>query len=74
MQVNPRYWAKQGENMFNPADNVEAGSRLLAYLFKRFGTWHQALTAYNFGENHIVTRSVGSSRYAKKILKEAFAK
>lgn len=74
MQINPVYWAKQNENMFNPADNVEAGSRLLSYLYKRFGSWPQALTAYNFGENHRVTRSVGTSRYAKKIIKEAFKK
>lgn len=68
MQVNPGYWAKPRENMFRPEDNVEAGCRLLKRLKDRFGDWGQALTAYNFGENHKVTRNLGFSGYAGKVL------
>lgn len=68
MQVNPDLWARRGENMFRVADNLEAGCRLLHYLFGRFPSWPQALTAYNYGENHPVTRGIGTSEYARLVL------
>lgn len=68
MQVNPHYWARKGENMYRTADNLEAGCLLLAYLHGRFGNWPQTLTAYNYGENHPVTRGGGGSRYAYLVL------
>lgn len=69
MQVDYRFWFKQGENPYNPYDNINAGTRLLYALKKRFDNWPQALTAYNFGENHRVTRSIGNSQYAYLVLK-----
>lgn len=68
MQVDYRFWFKPGENPYNPYDNINAGTRLLYNLKKRFDTWPQALTAYNFGENHRVTRHLGNSRYAYLVL------
>ena len=68
MQVNPGLWARKGENMFRVKDNLEAGCRLLSYLHHRFPNWGQALTAYNYGEFHQVTREVGTSRYAFLVL------
>lgn len=68
MQVNPSLWARKGEHLYRVADNLEAGCRLLAYLHGRFPNWPQALTAYNYGEFHPVTRGVGTSSYAYLVL------
>jgi soluble lytic murein transglycosylase-like protein len=68
MQVDYRLWFKKGENPYNPYDNINAGTRLLYNLKRRFDNWPAALTAYNFGENHRVTRNLGTSRYAFLVL------
>jgi soluble lytic murein transglycosylase-like protein len=68
MQVDRRLWFKASERPFSVGDNLEAGCRLLARLKRRYPTWEQALTAYNFGENHHVTRRLATSRYARAIL------
>jgi soluble lytic murein transglycosylase-like protein len=68
MQVDPRFWARAGESMFAVADNLEAGCRLLEYLHGKFPDWKQALTAYNYGEFHPVTRRIKTSSYAVLVL------
>lgn len=40
-------------NLFDPEQNVAAGSRYLRYLLDRFGSLHLALAAYNAGEGNI---------------------
>lgn len=69
MQVDYRFWFKRGENPYSPYDNINAGTRLLYNLKRRFDNWPAALTAYNFGENHRVTRNLGTSKYAYLVLK-----
>lgn len=69
MQVDRIYWFKPGQNPYDPATNINAGTKLLARLYGRFHSWPQALTGYNYGENHRVTRSVGTSEYAFLVLK-----
>lgn len=68
MQVNAQLWCKPHENPYRVVDNLNAGCRLLARLKQRYPTWEQALTAYNFGENHHVTRRLRTSTYARAIL------
>lgn len=68
MQVNTRLWFRPHEDPWRVSDNLEAGCRLLAQLKRRYPSWEQALTAYNFGENHQVTRRLKTSRYARAIL------
>lgn len=68
MQVDRRYHFKRGESPWTAADNVRAGCRVLAGCFRRYPNWPQALTAYNFGPNHRVTKTLGSSGYARQVL------
>lgn len=68
MQVNASLWCKPWENPYRVADNLNAGCRLLARLKRRYPRWEQALTAYNFGENHHVTRRLKTSSYARALL------
>lgn len=67
MQV-ARFHFKKGENPFKARDNIRAGCRELSSCFGRFRNWPQALTAYNYGPNHPVTRGIGTSGYARQVL------
>ncbi len=37
------------ERIFEPAINIDRGTWLLAYLYREFGAWDEALAAYNAG-------------------------
>lgn len=36
-------------DIFDPAVNIERGTYYLAYLYRQFGTWREAVAAYNAG-------------------------
>ena len=38
---------------FNPAQNMEAGAKLLRELYDKYGDWKLALAAYNAGEKAV---------------------
>lgn len=59
---------RPGEDPFSAGDNLNAGARILAGYKKRFRTWPQALTAYNFGPGATASRGLTSSRYARQVL------
>lgn len=40
------FHAKNGEDLYDPATNIEFGTRILAENFQRYGTWEQAAAAY----------------------------
>jgi Transglycosylase SLT domain len=54
MQIIPSTGRLMGaEDLFNPADNIAAGTRYLRYLVDRFGDQRIALAAYNAGEGNV---------------------
>src|SRR5438034_537859 len=54
MQVLPSTGALMGaEDLFDPTENIAAGTKYLRYLFDRFGDERLALAAYNAGEGNV---------------------
>jgi hypothetical protein len=54
MQIVPSTGELLGAgNLFDPEQNIAAGSKYLKYLIDRFGDLHLALAAYNAGEGNI---------------------
>lgn len=55
MQVIPSTGRLMGaDDLFNPAENIAAGTKYLRYLFDRFGDDQRlALAAYNAGEGNV---------------------
>ena len=54
MQIVPETGRLMGaENLFNPEQNIAAGTKYLRYLFDRFGDERMVLAAYNAGEGNI---------------------
>jgi hypothetical protein len=54
MQIIPSTGRLMGaDDLFNPAENVAAGTRYLRYLFDRFGDQRIVLAAYNAGEGNV---------------------
>lgn len=41
------------KDIFNASQNIEAGCKYLAYLFRRFGVLETVLAAYNAGEGNV---------------------
>jgi hypothetical protein len=57
MQLEPETAGDCGiHNRFNPLENVECGSKTLAYLVRRYGI-ERGLASYNFGAGNV--RSIG---------------
>ena len=54
MQIVPETGRLMGaEDLFNPEQNVVAGTKYLRYLFDRFGDQRIVLAAYNAGEGNV---------------------
>ncbi|HVS30850.1 MAG TPA: lytic transglycosylase domain-containing protein [Thermoanaerobaculia bacterium] len=54
MQIIPSTGRLMGaSDLFNPADNIAAGTKYLRYLFNRFGDQRMVLAAYNAGEGNV---------------------
>jgi soluble lytic murein transglycosylase-like protein len=54
MQIIPSTGRLMGaEDLFNPSENIAAGTRYLRYLFDRFGDQRIVLAAYNAGEGNV---------------------
>lgn len=68
MQLNPGH-ASRGENLYDPAQNLEIGCRLLAGYHRRMGgDWHRALSAYSHGPYMVASRGLNRTRYSRRIL------
>ena len=54
MQLMPATAASLGvTDVFDPVQNIDAGFRYLASLYKQFGDWALALAAYNAGPGNV---------------------
>jgi soluble lytic murein transglycosylase-like protein len=54
MQIIPSTGRLMGaDDLFNPSENIAAGTKYLRYLFDRFGDQRIALAAYNAGEGNV---------------------
>lgn len=55
MQVLPETALSYGyENVFSPSDNINAGTKHLSYLIKKYdGNYEKAVAAYNAGETAV---------------------
>ncbi len=54
MQVMPDTGRELGvRNLYDPASNIEAGTRYLAELWDRFHDWDLVIAAYNAGPNRV---------------------
>ena len=63
MQLMPATAQRFGvTQVFDPQQNILAGSRYLAWLYRRFGNWSLALAGYNAGEG-VVDRYGGIPPY-----------
>lgn len=52
-QFMPATAAEMKINPLDPAQAIDAAGRYLAQLFKRFGTWREALASYNWGMGNV---------------------
>lgn len=62
-------------DVFDPAQNIKAGTRYLAWLYKRFDSWPLALAGYNAGEGKVdkykgIPPYRETQKYVKKVLKK----
>lgn len=53
MQLLPSTAAQLGVNPYNAAENYAGGREYLAQMYGKFGNWHDALAAYNWGPGNV---------------------
>lgn len=70
MQVRAGH-ARRGENLYDPATNVDFGCRILREYVDEFdGNMHKGLSAYLHGPIYVASRGVSRTRYSRKLLGE----
>lgn len=68
MQIR-RGHAKRGEDLYDPATNIEFGCRILrAYVDEFNGDMHRGLSAYLHGPIYVANRGIRSTRYSRMLL------
>jgi soluble lytic murein transglycosylase-like protein len=68
MQIRKGH-AKRGENLYDPATNIEFGCRILREYVDEFGgDMHRGLSAYLHGPIYVANRGVRSTRYSRMLL------
>lgn len=62
-QFMPATAAEMGIDPLNVSAAINAAGAYLARLFGRFGTWSQALAAYNWGQGNVQRKGLGLAPY-----------
>lgn len=60
-QFMPATAAEMGIDPLNPEQAIPAAGRYLAQLYRRFGTWEQALAAYNWGQGNVARKGLAAA-------------
>lgn len=60
--------------LFAPELNVRLGTRYLAHLHARYGTWQRALAAYNWGPGAIDKRLADGDRVPELYVQQVYAR
>lgn len=50
-----------GIDPLNPAQAIDAAGKYLKQLFNRFGTWSEALAAYNWGQGNVARKGLAAA-------------
>jgi soluble lytic murein transglycosylase-like protein len=77
-QFMPATAAEWGVNPLDTTSAINGAARYLASLYRRFGTWTQALAAYNWGQGNVARRGLGvapteTRNYYTQILRDVNA-
>lgn len=60
-QFMPATAAEMKIDPLNPAQAIPAAARYLAGLYRRFGTWSEALAAYNWGQGNVARKGLANA-------------
>jgi len=60
-QFMPATAADLGIDPLDPAQAIPAAARYLAGLYNRFGSWSQALAAYNWGQGNVARKGLANA-------------
>lgn len=66
MQLRPEYHLDSRASRCNPQVAIPYAANFLAKNFMRFGTWTEALAAYNWGPTNLETRGLNAAPAATK--------
>lgn len=60
-QFMPATAREFGIDPLNPAQAIPAAAKYLAQLYKRFGTWPQAVASYNWGQGNVSRKGLAKA-------------
>ncbi|MFZ4756686.1 MAG: transglycosylase SLT domain-containing protein [Burkholderiaceae bacterium] len=60
-QFMPATAREFGIDPLDPFQSIDAAGRYLSKLYRRFGTWSQALAAYNWGQGNVARRGLANA-------------
>lgn len=60
-QFMPATARELGIDPLDPVQAIDAAGRYLASLYRKFGTWTQALAAYNWGQGNVQRKGLGAA-------------
>ena len=61
LQIVPRW--HPNVNPFNAPEAIDYAAQYMRYLYNKFGTWEEALQAYNWGEGNLAKFQAGKIQY-----------
>ena len=80
MQINVRNlgWLNKEigvTDLYDPAQNIHAGTFMLGNLYEKYGDWHMALVCYNYGEfgaqQNVFSKGYTGTAYSHGVLENA---
>lgn len=68
MQLEPETAAQLGVDPYDVNQNIRGGVTYLKQLFQKYGSWDQALAAYNWGPGKVDTAAVTGTSWPTQVL------